>query len=136
MMCWRDRPRSLGPSPIALASFVARIHLSRSAAIARPVFRRVPTDELDDAVVALVRGWVDGREEGESFRTWCDRTTDHELAELVSGELAPVALTLDQLGGPDHGSATKTTTWRVQMSGPSKKGRLSAPRALVGEAET
>jgi ferredoxin-nitrite reductase len=60
--------------------------LDRPAAIARPVFRRVPTDELDDAVVALVRGWVDGRGERESFRTWCDRTSDDELAELVGRE--------------------------------------------------
>jgi ferredoxin-nitrite reductase len=60
--------------------------LDRPAAIARPVFRRVPTGELDDAVVALVRGWVDGRGEDESFRTWCDRTSDDELAELVGRE--------------------------------------------------
>jgi ferredoxin-nitrite reductase len=57
--------------------------LDRPAAIARPVFRRVPTEELDDAVVSLVRGWVDGRSDDETFRTWCDRTTDDELAELV-----------------------------------------------------
>ena len=57
--------------------------LDRPAAIARPVFRRVPTDELDDAVVALVRGWVEGRAQSESFRVWCDRTTDGELAQLV-----------------------------------------------------
>ena len=52
--------------------------LDRPAAIARPVFRRVPTEELDDAVVALVAGWVDGRADGESFRTWCDRTSDDD----------------------------------------------------------
>jgi ferredoxin-nitrite reductase len=57
--------------------------LDRPAAIARPVFRRVPTGELDDAVVRLVSGWVAGRGDGESFRTWCDRTTDDELAELT-----------------------------------------------------
>jgi len=62
--------------------------LDRPAAIARPVFRRVPTEELDDAVVALVLGWVNGRAERESFRTWCDRTTDDELAVLVGREAA------------------------------------------------
>jgi len=62
--------------------------LDRPAAIARPVFRRVSTEELDDAVVALVGGWVDRRAEGESFRTWCDRTTDDELAELAGREAA------------------------------------------------
>jgi ferredoxin-nitrite reductase len=60
--------------------------LDRPAAIARPVFRRVPTEELDDALVALVAGWVDGRVEGESFRTWCDKTSDDELAQLVGRE--------------------------------------------------
>jgi ferredoxin-nitrite reductase len=60
--------------------------LDRPVAIARPVFRRVPTDELDDAVVRLVTGWVEGRGDGESFRTWCDRTSDDELAQLVGRE--------------------------------------------------
>lgn len=60
--------------------------LDPPAAIARPVFRRVPTDELDDAVVELVAAWVDRRAEGESFRAWCDRTRDDELAQLVGRE--------------------------------------------------
>jgi ferredoxin-nitrite reductase len=60
--------------------------LDRPAAIARPVFRRVPTEELDDVVVRLVAGWVKGRTECESFRTWCDRTTDDELARLAGRE--------------------------------------------------
>jgi ferredoxin-nitrite reductase len=60
--------------------------LDRPAAIARPVFRRVPTEELDDALVRLVRGWVDRREDDETFRTWCDRTGDDELSELVRRE--------------------------------------------------
>ena len=62
--------------------------LDRPAAIARPVFRRVPSDELDDAVVGLVSGWVERRSEGETFRAWCDRTTDDELAELAGREAA------------------------------------------------
>jgi len=62
--------------------------LDRPAAIARPVFRRVPSDELDDAVVGLVSGWVERRGAGETFRAWCDRTTDDELAELAGREAA------------------------------------------------
>jgi sulfite reductase beta subunit-like hemoprotein len=46
----------------------------------------VPTEELDDALVRLVRGWVDRREDDETFRTWCDRTGDDELSELVRRE--------------------------------------------------
>jgi len=62
--------------------------LDRPAAIARPVFRRVPTEELDDVVVALVGGWVDARGDGETFRSFCDRTSDDELARLTGREAA------------------------------------------------
>jgi ferredoxin-nitrite reductase len=64
--------------------------LDRPAAIARPVFRRVPTDELDDAVVGLVRGWVGTRAEGETFRSFVDRSSDDELAALAGREAARV----------------------------------------------
>jgi ferredoxin-nitrite reductase len=60
--------------------------LDRPAAIARPVFRRVATEELDDVVLALVGGWVEAREPAETFRSYCDRTTDDELARLVGRE--------------------------------------------------
>jgi len=60
--------------------------LDRPAAIARPVFRRVPTEELDDAVVGLVGGWVDTRADGETFRSFCDRSSDDELARLAGRE--------------------------------------------------
>ena len=60
--------------------------LDRPAAIAQPLFRRVPTEELDETVVGLVSGWVDGRRAGETFRTWCDRTSNDELAQLTGRE--------------------------------------------------
>jgi ferredoxin-nitrite reductase len=62
--------------------------LDRPAAIARPVFRRVPTDELDDAVVGLVQGWVSDRGEAETFRSFVDRSSDDELAVLAGREAA------------------------------------------------
>jgi sulfite reductase beta subunit-like hemoprotein len=62
--------------------------LGPDAAIARPVFRRVPTEELDAAVDALVGGWLDARRTGESFRAFCDRTSDEELGALVGLEPA------------------------------------------------
>jgi sulfite reductase beta subunit-like hemoprotein len=62
--------------------------LDRPAAIARAVFKRVPSEELDDAVVGLVGGWVDGRDGDETFRTFCDRTTDDELGRLAGREAA------------------------------------------------
>jgi ferredoxin-nitrite reductase len=62
--------------------------LDRPAAIARPVFRRVPTEELDEAVVGLVSGWVDERGANETFRSFCDRTTDEDLGRLAGREPA------------------------------------------------
>jgi ferredoxin-nitrite reductase len=60
--------------------------LERPAAIGRPLFRRVPTQELDDAVVGLVQGWIDEREPDETFRTFCERTPDDELGRLAGRE--------------------------------------------------
>jgi ferredoxin-nitrite reductase len=62
--------------------------LGPRAAIARPVFRRVPTEELDETVERLVGGWLATRSEGEDFRAFCDRTSDEELGTLVGREPA------------------------------------------------
>ena len=60
--------------------------LDRPASIARPVFKRVPTEELDEVVAGLVGGWVGARGDGETFRDFCDRTSDDELAQLARRE--------------------------------------------------
>jgi ferredoxin-nitrite reductase len=62
---------SLGPSP----------------EVGRPLFRRVPTDELDTAVEGLVAGWLDRREPDEGFVSFARRASDEELGELAG--LAP-----------------------------------------------
>ncbi len=62
--------------------------LGPAAAIARPVFRRVPTEELDEAVERLVSGWIASRRQDESFRAFCDRTSDEELGAIVGREAA------------------------------------------------
>jgi ferredoxin-nitrite reductase len=62
--------------------------LDRPAAIARPVFKRVASGELDDAVIGLVGGWVGARADGETFRSFCDRTSDDELGRLAGREPA------------------------------------------------
>jgi ferredoxin-nitrite reductase len=62
--------------------------LGAGAAIARPVFRRVPTEELDATVEGLVAGWLAARRPDESFRSFCDRSTDDELGALAGREPA------------------------------------------------
>ncbi|MDX6408013.1 MAG: hypothetical protein QOE13_1084 [Gaiellaceae bacterium] len=63
---------SLGPDP----------------AIARPVFRRVPSDDLETAVEGLIRGWLDGRRDGESFTEFQRRLSDDELGAIARLEPA------------------------------------------------
>lgn len=63
--------------------------LGPRAAIGRPVFKRVPTEELDDAVQGLIAGWLETRLPDESFRAFCDRSTDAELAVHAGREAAP-----------------------------------------------
>jgi sulfite reductase beta subunit-like hemoprotein len=62
--------------------------LGPRAAIGRPVFRRVPTQELDEVVTRLVTGWLDQRTEGEDFRSFCDRIDDEALGVLAGREPA------------------------------------------------
>ena len=56
-----------------------RGRLGPSAAIGRPLFRRVPTDELDAAVEGLIAGWLDDRRDGETFSEFARRLDDDEL---------------------------------------------------------
>jgi ferredoxin-nitrite reductase len=51
--------------------------------IGRPLFRRVPTAELDVAVEGLIQGWLDGRLDGESFVSFARRSSDEELGALA-----------------------------------------------------
>jgi ferredoxin-nitrite reductase len=62
--------------------------LGLDTAIGRPLFRRVPTEELDAAVEGLVRGWIEGRREGESFAAYSTRLSDDELGVLAGLEPA------------------------------------------------
>jgi ferredoxin-nitrite reductase len=62
--------------------------LGPSAAIGRPVFRRIPSEELDEMVERLVAAWLGARSEGESFRSFCDRHSDDELGVLIGREPA------------------------------------------------
>mgnify|MGYP005852254009 FL=1 len=57
--------------------------LGPRAAIGRPLFRRVPSEELDEVVAGLVSGWLARRQPGEGFRELCDRLSDEELGALA-----------------------------------------------------
>jgi ferredoxin-nitrite reductase len=60
--------------------------LGPDAAVARPVFRRVLSEELDQMVSLLLDGWLVQRLDGESFRSFCDRLSDEELGVIVGRE--------------------------------------------------
>jgi sulfite reductase beta subunit-like hemoprotein len=62
--------------------------LGPGAAIGRPLFRRVLSEELDAAVQGLVGGWLDHRADGESFTTFSRRLADDELGALAGVEPA------------------------------------------------
>jgi ferredoxin-nitrite reductase len=62
--------------------------LGLEPAIGRPLFRRVPTEALNGSVEGLVRGWLDGRTDGESFTSFTRRLSDDELGALAGLEPA------------------------------------------------
>jgi ferredoxin-nitrite reductase len=62
--------------------------LGPEAAIGRPLFRRVPTTELDETVSGLIAGGLEQRGDGESFREFCDRSDDEALGVLAGREPA------------------------------------------------
>jgi sulfite reductase beta subunit-like hemoprotein len=62
--------------------------LGPNAAIGRPLFRRVPTDELDTAVEGLIAGWLGDRLEGETFPEFARRLDDDALGVLAGLEPA------------------------------------------------
>jgi len=57
--------------------------LGNDAAIGRPLFRRILSEELDAPVEGLIQGWLDGRQTEESFKAFCDRLSDDELGALA-----------------------------------------------------
>jgi ferredoxin-nitrite reductase len=52
------------------------------------LFRRVPSERLESAVEGLIRGWLTGRQDGESFTAFQRRLSDDELGVLAGLEPA------------------------------------------------
>ena len=63
---------SLGPQP----------------AVGGSLFRRIASERLEPAVEGLVRGWIDGRDDGETFTDFQRRLSDEELGALAGLEPA------------------------------------------------
>lgn len=80
--------RDADGTPHQAYDVLLRGSLGPDAAIGRPVFRRVPSTELEETTAALVGAWVAGRAAGESFRRFVDRHTDTELGVIVGREPA------------------------------------------------
>ncbi len=64
--------------------------LGPDAAIGRPLFRRVLSEELNEAVEGLAAGWLGSRKLGESFTAFTRRLTDEELGAHAGVEPARV----------------------------------------------
>ncbi|HET7567433.1 MAG TPA: nitrite/sulfite reductase [Gaiellaceae bacterium] len=73
---------------VAAYDVFVRGGLGPGAAVGTSLFRRVPSELLEPAVAGLVRGWLDGRAEGESFAAFQRRLGDDELAALAGLEPA------------------------------------------------
>jgi len=73
---------------LAAYDIFVRGSLGPDPAIARPVFRRVPSDGLEAAVEGLIRGWLEDRRDAESFTDFQRRLSDEELGLLAQLEPA------------------------------------------------
>jgi sulfite reductase beta subunit-like hemoprotein len=76
-----------GPNGEPLEAFdvILRGGLGRDAAIGKPLLRRVPSAMVEDTVSHLVGGYLTGREPGESFAKFCNRTPDEALIAMGRG---------------------------------------------------
>jgi ferredoxin-nitrite reductase len=68
---------------LAAYDIFVRGSLGPDPAIAKPLFRRVPSEGLEVAVEGIVRGWLDQRREGETFTQFQRRLTDEDLGVLA-----------------------------------------------------
>jgi sulfite reductase beta subunit-like hemoprotein len=76
-----------GPKGEPLEAFdvILRGGLGRDAAIGKPILRRVPSLQVEDTVARLFAGYLEGRQQGESFTQFCVRTPDNALVALGNG---------------------------------------------------
>ena len=63
---------------------ILRGGLGAQAAIGKPLLRRVPSAQVEQCLEQLVRAYLSGKHEKESFKQFCDRSTDEELIALAA----------------------------------------------------
>lgn len=73
---------------IAAYDIFTRGALGPEPQIGGSLFRRVPSERLEPAVEGLVRGWLEGRAEGETFTAFQRRLSDDALGVLAGLEPA------------------------------------------------
>ena len=59
--------------------------LGKASAVAHRVGYRAPADEVADALERLFLAYMDGRETGETVRTWSTRVGDAVIASVLEG---------------------------------------------------
>lgn len=70
---------------------------------ARPIGYRAPATEVPAAIERLMRAYLGGRQNGESFRQFTARRTDDELRRFVAGQEVVAVARDASPGPPPHG---------------------------------
>ena len=77
--------------------------VGRHQTVARPIGYRVPAAHVPEAVERLLRAYLAGRRDGQTFRAFCAAHTDDELRTFLAGAEV-VAVARDSPAGPvPHG---------------------------------
>jgi len=77
--------RGDGNSKLEAYEIYLRGGLGEDATIGRPILRRVPAGEAVDVVERLVGGWIEQRQDGETFQQFARRASDEELVGIAGG---------------------------------------------------
>src|SRR5205085_521191 len=73
---------------ISAYDIFVRGSLGPQPAVGGSLFRRIASERLEPAAEGLVRGWIDGRDDGETFTDFQRRLSDEELGALAGLEPA------------------------------------------------
>ncbi len=66
--------------------------LGGEATFADPVLRRIPSGEVKDHLVRILKAYKEQRQDGENFRWFCKRHTREQLAAMLQGDEVPAAV--------------------------------------------